>query len=87
MILRKNYPWKKNYDQLWQPIKKQRHYFASKGPSSQSYGFPSSHVWMWDWTIKKAEYWKLDAFELDAFGAGEDSWESLRLQGDQTNQY
>ena len=26
--------------------KKQRHYFANKGPSSQSYGFPSSHVWM-----------------------------------------
>ena len=31
-----------------QHIKKQRHYFASKGPSSQSYGFSSSHVWMWE---------------------------------------
>ena len=39
-------PWKKHYDQTRQHIKKQRHYFASKGPSSQSYGFSSSHVWM-----------------------------------------
>ena len=39
-------PWKKNYDQPRQHIKKQRHYFANKGLSSQSYGFPSSHVWM-----------------------------------------
>ena len=37
---------KKSYDQPRQHIKKQRHYFASKGPSSQSYGFSSSHVWM-----------------------------------------
>ena len=37
-------PWKKSYDQPRQHIKKQRHYFASKGPSSQSYGFSSSHV-------------------------------------------
>ena len=40
------YPWKKSYDQPRQHIKKQRHYFANKGPSSQSYGFSSSHVWM-----------------------------------------
>ena len=39
-------PWKKNYDKLSQDIKKQRHYFANKGPSRQSYGFSSSHVWM-----------------------------------------
>ena len=39
-------PWKKNYDQPRQHIKKQRHYFANKGSSSQSYGFSSSHVWM-----------------------------------------
>ena len=37
---------RKSYDQLRQHIKKQRHYFANKGPSSQSYGFSSSHVWM-----------------------------------------
>ena len=39
-------PWKKSYDQPRQHIKQQRHYFANKGPSSQSYGFSSSHVWM-----------------------------------------
>ena len=39
-------PWKKSYDQARQHIKKQRHYFANKGPSSQSYGFSRSHVWM-----------------------------------------
>ena len=39
-------PWKESYDQPRQHIQKQRHYFASKGPSSQGYGFSSSHVWM-----------------------------------------
>ena len=39
-------PWKKSYDQPRQHIKKQRQYFANKGPSSQSYGFSSGHVWM-----------------------------------------
>ena len=39
-------PWKKSYDQPRQHIKKQRHYFADKGPSSQSYGFSSSRVWI-----------------------------------------
>ena len=39
-------PWKKSCDQPRQLIKKQRYYFANKGPSSQSYCFFSSHVWM-----------------------------------------
>ena len=39
-------PWEKSYDQSIQHVKKQRHYFAIKGPCSQSYGFSSSHVWM-----------------------------------------
>ena len=39
-------PWKKSYDQPRQHIKNQRHYFANKGPHSQSYGFSSSDVWM-----------------------------------------
>ena len=39
-------PWKKSYDQPTQHIKKQRHYFANKGPSSQRCGFSSSHVWI-----------------------------------------
>ena len=38
--------WKESYDQPRQHIKMQRHYFANKGPSSQGYGFSSSHVWM-----------------------------------------
>ena len=40
--------WKESYDQPRQHIKKQRHHFANKGPSSQSYGFSGSHVWMWE---------------------------------------
>ena len=56
--------WKKSYDKPRQHIKKQRHYFANKDLSSQSYGFSSSHVWIWSWTIKKAEHWRIDAFEL-----------------------
>ena len=47
-------PWKKSYNQSRQHIKKQRHYFANKGPSSQSYGFSSSHVWMWELDYKKS---------------------------------
>ena len=47
-----------------QHIRKQRQYFANKGPSSQSYGFSNSHVWVWDLDRKKAEWWIIDAFEL-----------------------
>ena len=51
------------YDKPRQHIKKQRHYFANKGPSSQGYGFSSSHVWMWDldceesWVPKNWCFW------------------------------
>ena len=44
---------KKSYDKPRQHIKKQRHYFADKGPSNQSYGFSSSHVWMWQLDYKE----------------------------------
>ena len=47
-------PWKESYDQPRQHIKKQRHYFANKGPSSQSYGSPSSQVWMWELDSKES---------------------------------
>ena len=47
-------PWKKSYDQPGQHIKKQRRYFADKGPSNQSYGFSSSHVWMWELDYKES---------------------------------
>ena len=46
-------PWKESYDQPRQHIKKQRHYFVNKGPSSQGYGFSSSHVWMWELDYKE----------------------------------
>ena len=47
-------PWKKSYDQPRQHIKKQGHYFANKGPSSQGYGFSSGHVWMWELDYKES---------------------------------
>ena len=57
-------PWKESYNQTRQHIKKQRHDFTNNGLSRHSYGFSSSHVWMWVWTIKKTECWRIDAFEL-----------------------
>ena len=57
-------PWKKNYDQPRQHIKKQRHYFANKSPSSQGYGFPVVMYGCESWTVKKAEHQRIDAFEL-----------------------
>ena len=47
-------PWKKSCDKPRQHIKKQTHYFADKGLSSQSYGFSSSHVWMWELDCKES---------------------------------
>ena len=58
-------PWKKSYDQPRQHIKKQTHYFAYKGPSSQSYGFSSIHVWMREldhkeiWAPKNWCFWSV----------------------------
>ena len=46
--------WKGSYDQPRQHIKKQRHYFGNKGPSSQGYGFSSSHVSMWELDYKES---------------------------------
>ena len=67
----KDTPWKESYDQPRQHIKKQRHYFANKDPSSQSYGFSSCHVWMRELDYKK----RLSAEELMSLncGAGEGS--------------
>ena len=56
-------PWKKIYDKSRQHIKKQRRYFADKGPSSQNYGFSTSHVWLWEldhkesWALKNWCFW------------------------------
>ena len=64
-------------------IKKQRHYFANKGPSREGYGFFSGRVWMWELDYKESwvpkNWWFLNC------GVGEDFWESLGLQGDPTS--
>ena len=58
-------PWKKSYDQPRQHIKKQRHYFMNKGPSSQGYGFFSTRIWMWEldykesWVLKNWCFWTM----------------------------
>ena len=63
-------------------LKKQRRYFANKGPSSQSYGFSSSHVWMWElnhkkrWAPKKWYFWTVVLKKTS---------ESLELQADPTS--
>ena len=52
-------------EKLWQHIKKQRRYFANKGLSSQSYGFSSGHVWVWEldykesWELKNWWFWTM----------------------------
>ena len=72
---------------LWQPgqrIKQQMCYFADKGPSSQSYGFSSSHVWMWElnhkegWELKNWCFWTV---------VTEKTLKNLGLQGDQNSQF
>ena len=58
-------PWKKSYEQPRQCIKKETHHFADKGPSSQSYGFYSSYIQMWEldqkegWALKNWWFWPL----------------------------
>ena len=75
-------PWKESYDQPRQHFKKQRHHFADKGLYSPSYGFSSSHVWMWEldhkegWVPKNWSFWTV---------VMENSWKSLGLQGDPTS--
>ena len=75
--------WKKSYDKPRLPIKKQRHHFANKGPSSQSYGFSSSYVWMWELDHKERSVpknWCLQIVVLEKTG------QSPGLQGGQTSQ-
>ena len=83
-------PWKKSYDQPRQHIKKQRHFLADKGPSSQSYGFYSGHVWMWEldhkesWVPKNWCFWivvlektfesPLDCREIQPVHSKDQSW-------------
>ena len=75
-------PRKKSYDQPRQHVKKQRHFFAKKGPSSQGYGFSSSHVWMWEldykenWAPKNWYFWTVVLDKTQEFPV---------LQGDPTS--
>ena len=74
-------PWQETYNQPRQHIKKQRHYFVNRGPSSQGYGISSGHVWMWEldckegWVLKNWCFWTVVL---------EKSWDSLGLQGEPT---
>ena len=55
---------KESYDQPRQHIEEQRHYFANEGPSSQDLVFPVVIYGCENWTVKKAEHQRIDAFEL-----------------------
>ena len=57
-------PWKKNYDQCRQQIKKQRHYFAAKASYNHAMIFPVVMCGCESWTMKKGDRWRIDAFEL-----------------------
>ena len=57
-------PWKESYDQPRQHIKKQRHYFAKKVHLGKAMVFPVVMYGCESWTVKKAEHWRIDAFEL-----------------------
>ena len=63
MKLKETCSLEESYDKPRQHIKKQRHYFVNKDPSSQSYSFCSSHVWMWEldhkeiWVLKNWCFW------------------------------
>ena len=83
MKLKDGFSLEESYDQPRQHIKKQRHYFANKGLSRQSYVFPVVMYGCESWVIKK-----LSAEELLClnYSVGEDSWESFGLQGDQSSQ-
>ena len=78
-------PWKKSYEKPnyeKQHIEKQRYHFADKGLYNKTHGFSNSHVQMWKLDYKE----RLSTEELMFLNCavGEDSWESLGLQGDQT---
>ena len=73
-------PWKKRYDKPRQHIKKQRHYYADIGPSSQSY---SSHVWMWELDNKKCwvlKNWCLQTVVLEKTPVSPLDCKEIKLQ-------
>ena len=71
----KDTPWKESYDKTRQHPKKQRCHFADQGPYSQSYGFPSSHVWMWE--LDHKEGWALKNWYFQTVVLEKTLWQSL----------
>ena len=69
-------------DKARQPIQKQRHHFADRGPCSQSYGFSSGHLWMWELDHQEGWVWNWCFLTMVL----EKTLESLGQQGTQTSQ-
>ena len=82
-------PWKKSYDKPRQHIKKQRHCFVDKAPCSQSYGFSSSHVWMWEvdhkegWALKNWCFWTVVLEKTLESPMGSKEIKPVNLKGNQ----
>ena len=82
--------WKKSYEKPRQHVKKQRHYFANKGPSSISYDFSSSHVWMLEleskesWVLKNWCFWTM---VLQKTLENPLDWEDIKPVHPKGNQY
>ena len=76
-------PWKESYDKCRQHIKSQRRHFANKGMYSQSYGFSSSHVWIWELDCREGWAPKNWCFQTVVL---EKTLESLGQQRGQTSQ-
>ena len=72
-------------------LKKRRHYFANKGPSSQGYGFSSGHVWMWEldykesWVLKNWCFWTVVLEKTLESPLGCKEIQSVHLKGDQSS--
>ena len=83
-------PWKKSYDQPRQHIEKQGHYFANKDPSSQSFGFSSNHVWMWEldykesWAPKNWRFWTVVLEKTPESPLGNKEIQPVHPKGDQS---
>ena len=83
-------PWKKSYNQPRQHIQKQRHYFADKGPYSQSYVFSSIHVWLWEleykesWVLKDWCFWAMLLEKTLESPLGSKEIKPVNLKGNQS---
>ena len=83
-------PLKKSYEEPRQHIKKQRHYFANKGLSSQGYSFSSGHVWMWEldceksWAPKNWCFWNVMLEKMLDSPLGCSGTQPVHPKGDQS---